>query len=404
MGRTFKRVFYVIIVLGLAAAGLAYAFRPQPVPADFATVDRGALTVTVDDTGRTRVRDVYRVSAPVAGRLLRIEARVGDAAMAGETVLATIEPSDPTFLDRRTRSQARAEVKAAEATLALAQAELNRVRAELTFARSELERARRLVLRNNISKRALDKAGRDVSTGQAAEESATATVRMRRHQLEMARAMLITPSQKNGKAGGQCCVDVRAPVSGRVLRLIQESEGVIAAGTPLLEIGDPSDLEIVVDLLSSDAVKVREGAAVMIEGWGGEAVLKGTVRRIEPYGFTKISALGIEEQRVNAIIDFAEPRQKWNSLGHGFRVETRIVVWQGENVLKLPLSALFRQGEDWAVFALVAGKARLRTLTIGRSNQSEAELKDGLAEGDRVVLHPSDRIADGVALVARSAG
>ena len=349
MGRTFKRVFYVIIVLGLAAAGLAYAFRPQPVPADFATVDRGALTVTVDDTGRTRVRDVYRVSAPVAGRLLRIEARVGDAAMAGETVLATIEPSDPTFLDRRTRSQARAEVK-------------------------------------------------------AAEESATATVRMRRHQLEMARAMLITPSQKNGKAGGQCCVDVRAPVSGRVLRLIQESEGVIAAGTPLLEIGDPSDLEIVVDLLSSDAVKVREGAAVMIEGWGGEAVLKGTVRRIEPYGFTKISALGIEEQRVNAIIDFAEPRQKWNSLGHGFRVETRIVVWQGENVLKLPLSALFRQGEDWAVFALVAGKARLRTLTIGRSNQSEAELKDGLAEGDRVVLHPSDRIADGVALVARPAG
>ena len=295
-------------------------------------------------------------------------------------------------------------MKAAEATLALAQAELNRVRAELTFARSELERARRLVLRNNISKRALDKAGRDVSTGQAAEESATATVRMRRHQLEMARAMLITPSQKNGKAGGQCCVDVRAPVSGRVLRLIQESEGVIAAGTPLLEIGDPSDLEIVVDLLSSDAVKVREGAAVMIEGWGGEAVLKGTVRRIEPYGFTKISALGIEEQRVNAIIDFAEPRQKWNSLGHGFRVETRIVVWQGENVLKLPLSALFRQGEDWAVFALVAGKARLRTLTIGRSNQSEAELKDGLAEGDRVVLHPSDRIADGVALVARPAG
>ncbi|MAG98527.1 MAG: HlyD family efflux transporter periplasmic adaptor subunit [Alphaproteobacteria bacterium] len=404
MGRTFKRVFYVIIVLGLAAAGLAYAFRPQAVPADFATVDRGKLMVTVDDTGRTRVRDVYRVSAPVAGRLLRIEARVGDAATAGETVLATIEPSDPSFLDRRSRSQAQAEVKAAEAALALAQAELKRVRAELTFARSELERARALVLRNNISKRAMDKAGRDVQTGQAAEQSAAATVRIRRYELEMARAMLIRPGQKRGKTGSQCCVEVRAPVSGRVLRLIQESEGVIAAGTPLLEIGDPGDLEIVVDLLSSDAVKVREGAAVMVEEWGGGTTLAGTVRRIEPYGFTKISALGIEEQRVNAIIDFAEPREKWRSLGHGYRVEVRIVVWQGENVLKLPLSALFRDGEDWAVFALVGGKARLRRLAIGRSNASEAQLRDGLAEGDRVVLHPSDRIVEGVELVSRPAG
>ncbi|HJP23493.1 MAG: HlyD family efflux transporter periplasmic adaptor subunit [Alphaproteobacteria bacterium] len=404
MGRTFKRIFYVVIVLGLAAAGLAYAFRPQAVPADFATVGRGKLMVTVDDTGRTRVRDVYRVSAPVAGRLLRIEARVGDAATAGETVLATIEPSDPSFLDRRSRSQAQAEVKAAEAALALAQAELERVRAELTFARSELERARALVLRNNISKRAMDKAGRDVQTGQAAEQSAAATVRIRRYELEMARAMLIRPGQKRGKTGGQCCVEVRAPVSGRVLRLIQESEGVIAAGTPLLEIGDPGDLEIVVDLLSSDAVKVREGAAVMVEEWGGGTTLAGTVRRIEPYGFTKISALGIEEQRVNAIIDFAEPREKWRSLGHGYRVEVRIVVWQGENVLKLPLSALFRQGEDWAVFALIGGKARLRRLAIGRSNASEAELQDGLSEGDRVVLHPSDRIVEGVELVSRPAG
>jgi HlyD family secretion protein len=348
--------------------------------------------------------DVYRVSAPVAGRLLRIEARVGDAATAGETVLATIEPSDPSFLDRRSRSQAQAEVKAAEAALALAQAELERVRAELTFARSELERARALVLRNNISKRAMDKAGRDVQTGQAAEQSAAATVRIRRYELEMARAMLIRPGQKRGKTGGQCCVEVRAPVSGRVLRLIQESEGVIAAGTPLLEIGDPGDLEIVVDLLSSDAVKVREGAAVMVEEWGGGTTLAGTVRRIEPYGFTKISALGIEEQRVNAIIDFAEPREKWRSLGHGYRVEVRIVVWQGENVLKLPLSALFRQGEDWAVFALIGGKARLRRLAIGRSNASEAELQDGLSEGDRVVLHPSDRIVEGVELVSRPAG
>ncbi len=404
MGRTFKRIFYVVIVLGLAAAGLAYAFRPQAVPADFATVGRGKLMVTVDDTGRTRVRDVYRVSAPVAGRLLRIEARVGDAATAGETVLATIEPSDPSFLDRRSRSQAQAEVKAAKAALALAQAELERVRAELTFARSELERARALVLRNNISKRAMDKAGRDVQTGQAAEQSAAATVRIRRYELEMARAMLIRPGQKRGKTGGQCCVEVRAPVSGRVLRLIQESEGVIAAGTPLLEIGDPGDLEIVVDLLSSDAVKVREGAAVMVEEWGGGTTLAGTVRRIEPYGFTKISALGIEEQRVNAIIDFAEPREKWRSLGHGYRVEVRIVVWQGENVLKLPLSALFRQGEDWAVFALIGGKARLRRLAIGRSNASEAELQDGLSEGDRVVLHPSDRIVEGVELVSRPAG
>ncbi len=388
----------------LLAAALAYAFWPQAVPVDLAEASRGALEVTVDDEGRTRVKDVYVVSAPVAGRVLRIEAQAGDKVTAGQTVLATIEPTDPTFLDVRSQAKAEATAKAAEAVKALAEAEIARARAELVFARAELTRARTLIARDAISKRALDRAELEVITRRAAVATAEARLRVRSFELQTARASLIAPGGDGASGGGpRCCVQVRPPVSGRVLRVLHESEGVVQAGAPLLEIGDPDDLEVVVDLLSTDAVKVEMGAAASIEDWGG-GPLSGRVGRIEPYAFTKVSALGIEEQRVNVVIDFTEPPEKRRPLGHGFRVQARIVVWQGADVVKVPLGALFRDGDEWAVFVASEGRARLRRIAVGHRNDAEAEVLSGLEAGERVVLHPSDLVRDGVRVAARRPG
>ena len=228
---------------------------------------------------------------------------------------------------------------------------------------------------------------------------------MRSFELETARAALIEPGRNGGTGSdGACCIEVRWPVSGRVLRLLHESESVIVAGTPLVEIGDPGGLELVVDLLSADAVRVAEGAEVMIEQWGGDSVLAGRVRRIEPYGFTKVSALGIEEQRVNVIIDFSDSPARWRQLGHGYRVVARIVVSRGENVLLAPVNALFREDAEWAVFLVAEGRARTRRVTVGRRNSRHAEILDGLAEGEMLVVHPSDRITDGTPVAPRPGG
>jgi len=405
MRASLRRNLVLAVIAVLVAAVLVYAFLPQPVPADLAEVSRGALRVTVDDEGRTRVKEVYVVSAPVAGRVLRIDRHVGDQVKAGETVLATIQPTAPTFLDLRGKRQAEAAVHAAEAALQLSEAELARAQAELEYARSDLARARKLASGDTISPKALDNAKRNFKTSEAAVAAAEATLRVKSFDLETARASLIEPGSEVAAGGGEnCCVSVRAPVDGCVLRLVQESEAVIAAGAPLVEIGDPRDLEVVVDLLSRDAVRIREGAEVAIDEWGGAAAVEGRVRRIEPTGFTKVSALGIEEQRVNVIIDFTDPPARWESLGHGYRVEAHIVVWQSEDALKVPVSALFRQEEDWAVFVVAEARARLRRVAIGHRNSLAAEVLDGLAEGERVVLYPSDRISDGVAVAVRPPG
>lgn len=390
----------------LIAAGLGYAFQPRPVPADLATVDRGQLLVTVDEEGRTRVRDVYVVSTPVAGRVLRIQAEAGDVVEAGQTRLATVEPSEPSFLDIRRRRQAEAEIKAAEATLSLANAELARAQAELDFARSDLARAQPLAARGAISVRELERYQLEVRTRQAQVRTAEATVRVRASELETARAMLISPDQKVARKAddaASCCVDIRAPVNGRVLKVMQKSEAVVAAGTPLLEIGNLDDLEVVVDLLSSDAVRVQPSTDVLIERWGGGDLLHGRVRRVEPYGYTKVSALGIEEQRVDVIIDFTGQPEEWQSLGHGYRVEARIVVWRGEDVLRVPVSALFRQGGDWVTYVVDAdNRARLRRVSVGHRNAEYAEIAAGLEEGERVVVYPSDRVIDGARVTARA--
>lgn len=402
MARPWRRMTRYLLFGLLAAAALGYAFWPQPVPVDVAAVARGDLQATIDGEGRTRVREIYVVSAPMSGYLRRIERHVGDPVSAHDTVLATIQPTDPTFLDRRARAQAEASVKAAEAAFALAEAERARAEAELEFARAELQRSEELARRNTISQSDLDRARLQMRTQQAALATADATVTMRRYELETARAALIEPGEAAGaNEGSLCCVDVRSPVHGQILRLIHESEGVVSAGEPLLEIGDPRDLEIVVDLLSSDAVQVAVGAAVLIEDWGGAGNLAGRVRRVEPYGFTKLSALGIEEQRVNVIIDLEDPPDRWRLLGHGFRVDARIVVWTGSEVLKVPIGALFRDGDVWAVFVAEDGRARLRRIKIGHGNAREAEIVEGLREGEAVILYPGDRIGDGVRVERR---
>jgi HlyD family secretion protein len=389
-------------LLAALAAALGYAFRPQPVAVDLATVTRSLFRVTVDEEGETRVRDVYTVSAPVAGRLLRIEAEAGDLVVAGETLLARIEPAAPAFLDVRVEAEARAAVAAASAARDFAAADLERAKAELAFAESELKRAEDLILRGTIAQRALDEARRAHRTASASLATATAALSMREHELEQAEARLLARGEV-ARIGEACeCVPITAPMTGTVLRVLRRSEGVVESGTPLIELGDPRDLEVVASLLSEDAVQVQAGQTAIVTGWGG-AALAAVVRRVEPYGYTEISALGIEEQRVDVVLDFTDPPDRRERLGHGFRVEVAVVLHEAE-ALTLPLGALFRSGEDWAAFAVRDGKARLAPLVVGRRNGLSVEILGGLAEGEEVVLYPSDRVADGVGVVPRRPG
>jgi len=399
---TIKRLLFWAPPALALVFGLAWLFRPQPVPVDLITVERGAMRVSVDEDGETRIRDVFVVATPVAGVKQRIPHKVGDPVTANETVIASVVPTDPAFLDTRSERQAQATLKAAEAALEFARADIRRAEAEFEYALSELERARRLARTGNISESDLDRAEREMRTRQAALEEAQAQIGIRVFELERARAALEPPSASRETRQGCDCIHVYSPVDGRILRILAESESVVPAGTELAEIGDPANLEVVVDLLSSDAVKVAAGQQAIIEDWGGAAPLSGLVRRVEPYGYTRVSALGIEEQRVNVIIDITTEREQWRSLGHGYRVESRIVTWQAEDVLKAPLTALFRQGEAWAVFAVADdGIARTQVVETGRRNGFEAEILDGLSEGDRIILHPGERVHDDARVVQR---
>jgi len=400
--RSWRRwILWGVLVIALGAA-LAYAFRLQPVAVDIAKVSRGRLVVTVDDEGKTRVKQAYVVSAPVAGRARRIALDVGDIVKANVTKIADIEPIDPAFLDIRSRAQAEAAVRTAEAAKVLAAAELKAAEAEFVFARTELQRARQLFLRAAGSKRALDQAERAFKTRAAAVETFKAKLRMREFDLVRARLQLVPPGERARQQLGSCaCVTVRSPVSGSVLQIFHKSAGVVQPGQQLLEVGDPRKLEIVVDLLSSDAVRTKPGQRVIIEGWGGKTPLTGRLSRVEPLGKTKVSALGIEEQRVNVVIQITDPPQRWLSLGHGYRVETRIVLWETGSALKIPLSALFRVGDQWAVFAVVDGMARQRIVRIGQRTALEAEVIKGLTEKDQVIVHPSDQISESVRVEER---
>jgi HlyD family secretion protein len=386
------------VVLAIA---LGWLFRPQPVAVDLSAADRGPLQVTISDEGEARVRDVFVVSAPVSGLMRRVELEAGDHVKANETVVARLEPSVPMFLDERATAEATAGTEAAAAAQKLAEAQVRRAQAEQEFAESELRRLRALASRQSISQNELDSADRRAKTAAAAVAEARATIKMRASEYEQARARLLNPTQAKRAVKDCDCVLVRSPVAGSVLRVLQESEATVAAGTAIIEIGDPQSLEIRVDVLSEEAVRIQPGQRVSIDNWGGECALQGVVRRVEPYGYTKVSALGIEEQRVDVVIDLTEPYDRWARLGHGYRVEPHIVVWEAADVLRVPLPALFRQGDRWAVFVERSGRAVLREVQVGQQNGMLAQIVAGLTAGERVVLHPNERIEDGTRIRAR---
>jgi len=395
-----SRTFLSLLALGLIAATLAALYWPRAVMVDMGEVSRGPLQVTIDEEGRTRVHDAYVLSTPVAGRLMRVRVDPGDTVEKNQTIVAQMRPTSPTVLDVRTREQARAAVHAAEAALRLAQAELNAAQADYDLAQSDLDRTSKLEARGTVSEAALDRARTAARAAEARLATARAAIAIRRAELENARAQLIgfediepgTPVD-NGYSDE---IPLFAPIDGRILRVIQQSETTLPAGTPILEIGDiENDLEIVAELISSDAVQVSPGDRVLIEDWGRPEALMGEVARVDPFGVTKYSALGVEEQRVNVVIRFTDPPEARPTLGHGYRVEVRIVVWEEDSVLRVPASALFRVGTDWAVFRVEEGTASLRRVEIGHNNGSAAEVLDGLDEGDTVVLYPSAALSDG---------
>ena len=392
-----------VLAAGLAVAVLsafAIALWPRAVPVDTAPISRGPLTVTVDEEGKSRIKDVYVISTPTTGRLLRTSLKSGHEVRKGQ-VVAVIEPSVPPFLDLRSRRELEALIEAARAAGALAEAELAQSRSELQFAEREFERASSLSKTRVIAERQLEKARLDVDTRKAALARAEANRELRRRELESALARRTGPDDPAaGSDETTPYVSVAAPIVGRVLKVLQESEQVVLQGTPLVEVGDPENLELVVELLSSEAVRVQPGAAAVVEGWGG-LQLAAKVDRVEPAGFTKVSALGIEEQRVKVVLSFiGDPRQR-RGLGHDYRVFVRIVVHQSADALLVPLGALFRQGQAWAVFVVERSRARTRIVEVGARNAQHAEIVGGLAAGERVILHPSDRILEGVRVVER---
>ncbi len=388
------RLWFAVAVVG---ALLAVALWPDTVSVETTTVTAGPLLVTVDEEGRTRVRQRYIVSAPLTGRVLRIDLEPGDTVKAG-AVVARVRAEAPPLLDSRTRAEAQAAADGARAVLGRARAEEQHARTTLAQAERELARTRALMAGGAVAQNELDLRQDTLRTADEALKAATFAVTAAASDVERAEARL----RPGGVDTTGRVVNIVAPVAGVVLRRLRESESVVPAGEPLLEIGDPRQLEIVSDLLSTDAVRVKPGARALVDQWGGAAMLEATVRRVEPSGFTKVSALGVEEQRVNVILDFKDPSEAWAALGDAYRVEVRVVVWEAERVLKVPTGALFRDGEKWAVYVVEGGLTKLTHLELGQQTGEEAEVRSGLAEGAQVVMHPGDTLTDGARVEVRT--
>jgi HlyD family secretion protein len=390
----------ILLSAAVVAALVAVALWPKTITVDVAAVGRGPLVVSIDEEGETRVRHRFIVSAPVAGRVRRIELEPGDKVKRGD-VLARLHPEAPPLLDARARAEARAAIDTARATVSRLRAEEQRVTAALAQTERELGRSRTLAQDGLATSQQVDKREADMRAAREAAQAATFAVEAAASDLRRAETRLSV----GGSAGGpDRIITVTAPVDGVVLKRVRESEAVVPAGDALVELGDPGQLEIVSDLLSIDAVKVKVGARAIIEQWGGDTPLDAKVRRIEPAGFTKVSALGVEEQRVNVVLDFAKSAVAYPSLGDAYRVEVRIVVWEAPSVLKVPTSALFRVGNDWAVYAAVNGRGQRTPVKIGQRTGQEAEVLEGLSDGTMVVLHPGDQLADGTRIAVRPSG
>lgn len=386
------------LLIGLAGLGAlaAVALWPSAVTVDLATVARGPLSVTIDEDGDTRVHHRFVISAPLAGRVERIDLDPGDAVAQGAPI-ARLHAEPAQFLDARSRAEAAAAAEAARGLVGRARADEARARAALTLATSELTREEALDASGLTTRQALDARRSAVVTAREALNAAGFAVAAATADLERARARL----QPASLDGGGRTLTVTAPVDGVVLRRFLDSESVVPAGAKLVELGDPRHVEVVADLLSSDAVRVRPGMRVAMTAWGGDEAMGGVVERVEPSGFTKVSALGVEEQRVNVIIDVDDDRAAWTAMGDGFRVEVAITTWHADDVVTVPTGALFRAGEAWAVFAVVDGRARRTPVTLGHRTPLAAEVTAGLDAGARVVVHPPDTLAEGDRVTAR---
>lgn len=394
----------LLMVTGVALVGglLYYSFRTDPVLVDLYQTESGPMRVTIDVDGRTRVREVYDIAAPIAGLALRSPVAVGDLVVGGQTVVAVVEPISPGLLDARSRLEAVAEVEQARAAVRVAETDLQQAEQERTHAQSHYDRAQALVERGVSSLTQLEDAAQTRLVAVAGVSSATARLDMAKGALERAEAALLQPAANDTAAPDQgCCIELRAPVDGVVLAVGVVSEQPVATGTNLVSIGNPTDLEIVADLLSTDAVRLAPGAEAVVERWGGDAPLVATLTRIEPSARTEVSALGIKEQRVDAVFDLTSPLTERTRLGDGFSVFLRIVEWESQDALQVPLSSTFRNGDDWAVFVVSQGVAQQRPITIGRRNATFAQVTDGLVAGETVVTHPSDALSNGVAVIER---
>jgi len=390
-----------VLLAGAVMGGLWWGFHERPVSVDMVQAIVAPMEVTIEQDGKTRVSDIYRVSAPITGRLERSLLKVGDPVIQGQTVVATIRPLPPAFMDERSLSEARAGVAQGQASVALAEAELARSLAALNLAEDGYQRAQRLATSQTIPQAQLDQARADLKLALAVVQSARAQVEVARAQLTSAQARLIQPGDNPDDTSetATCCVHVRAPIDGVVLSLAVESEQVVAAGAQIAQLGDPSRIEVVADLMSSDAVTIKPGTPARISAWGGTP-LGAVVTRIDPAGFTSVSALGIEEQRVNTVLRLNDATQA-TGLGHDYHVRVALQVWQNDKVLQLPLTALFRDGSRWAVFAVREDRAALVGVEVGQVNFDHAQILSGLGSGDLVINYPGDAVSDGVQVTAR---
>ena len=396
--QTRRRVFVVTVGV-LVVLALVYGFMPKPLTVDAVAARRGPLRVTVEEEGRTRVKDRFVVSAPVPGYLRRIDLEVGDVVSKGGQI-AALEPLRSTVLDPRSRAEAEASAASAKAVLDAAKEKARAALADAEYARERNIRMKKLAGDGFISKDDLEQADSEAKKAEATRLSAEAAVTASQADLERAQSVLRYSAAEHTPSSEKAVV-VRAPVSGRVLKLHRESEGVVNSGDPLVDIGNPRLLEVKAEVLSADAVKIRKGTPVVFERWGGDKPLSGRVRVVEPAGFTKISSLGVEEQRVLVIVDFTSPAEVWEGLGDAYRLDTSFIIWDGENVLQAPASALFRKGEDWALFTIENNRARLRTVEVGHRNGLAAEILAGLKEGEMVIAHPDDQVRDGARVKVR---
>jgi len=389
-----------LLLATLAIGALVWAFLPAPVDVDVVAVARGPFVKTVDEDGKTRVRERYVISAPLAGRLLRVALKVGDDVQEGALV-ATLVPSAPAFLDVRTERGLAERVGVVEAEQLRAEAAVERATVALTQAQSDLARAATLAQQGFTSKQGLEHTQQEVEFKAKELKVAQYEAHAVTHQVAFAKAAL---AQARGGAGGARDQGwaIRAPIAGRVLRVAQESEAVVQVGAPIVELGDPRNLEVAVDVLTTDAALIAPGQPVELDRGGGAAALAGRVRRVEPAAFTKVSALGVEEQRVNVVIDLVSPPAQWADLGDAFRVDARIVVERRDDAVTIPVSALFRHDGGWAVFAARDGRARLQPVQIGSRSGVTATVVRGAEPGDLVIAYPTDAIADGVRVRPRA--